>query len=155
MGYVSVTPRLVVIGKRRRHLLRLRDSEALALLPSREPGLGVTEVARLEGGVLDNRGLATEYGGIPDPHVPELLPYPPHVVRRYDGPVHSPRAHFLHHGRSALPESFRWHLTPQPEAHGLVNVDEHFGLLKKKEVGPTLRGPTSRSSTTTPATSGT
>jgi capsular polysaccharide biosynthesis protein len=54
--------------------------------------------------------------------------------------VHSPRAHFFHHGRSALPESFRWHLTPQREAHGLFNVDEHFGLLKKKDVGPTLDG---------------
>jgi len=140
VGEVRVTPRMVVIGKRRRHLLRLRDSEALVLLPSREPGLRVTEIARLDGGVLDNRGLATEYGGAPDPQVPELLPYPAHAVRRYDGPVHTPRAHFFHHGRSALPESFRWHLTPQPEAHGLVNVDEHFGLLQTKQPGPTLDG---------------
>ena len=140
VGEVHVTPRMVVIGKRRRHLLRLRDSEALHLLPSREPGLRVTEIARLDAGVIDNGGLATEYGGSPEPRVPDLLPYPVHVVRRYDGPVHTPRAAFLHHGRSALPESFRWHLSPDREAHGLVNVDEHFGYLRNTHVGRTLDG---------------
>ena len=102
---VRVTPRMVVLGKRRRHLLRMRDSDALHLLPSREPGLRVTEIARLDAGVIDNSGLATEYGGSPEPRVPDLLPYPVHEVRRYDGPVHTPRAAFVHHGRSALPES--------------------------------------------------
>ena len=149
VGGVRVTPRMVVIGKRRRHLLRLHDSEALHLLASREPRLHATEIARLEGGVVDNRGLATEYGGSPEPHVAELLPYPVHEVRRYDGVVHTPRQAFFHHGRSALPESFRWHLAsdrePPPTASwargtSLVKVDEHFGLLKHKQKGPTLDG---------------
>ncbi len=140
VGEVRVTPRVVVIVKRRKHLLRLRDSEALLLLPSREPGLHTTEIARLEGGVLDNTGLVTEYGGSPEPHVPDLLPYPVHEVRRYDGLVHTPRAAFLRHGRSALPESFRWHLTPDRQTNGLSNVDEHFGLLRNHDKGPTLEG---------------
>ncbi len=137
---VHITARMVVIGKRGRHLLRLRENEALHLLPSREPELHVTQIARLDGGVLDNRGLVTEYGGAPEPHVPEVLPYPDHEVRRYDGLVHSPHAAFVHHGRSALPESFRWHLTSQPRAHGLINVDQHFGLLEDKQKGPALEG---------------
>lgn len=140
VGAISVTRQLVVFGKRRRHLLRLRDDEVTSLVPSREPGLRVTRIARLDGGVLDIRGLATEYGGSPEPRVPEVLPYPVHEVRRYDGALHSPRAALLYHGRSAFPESFRWHLTPEPVAHGLVNVDQHFALLRNKQVGPTLEG---------------
>jgi hypothetical protein len=140
VGEIRITQRMVVISKRRRHLLRLRDSDALHLLPSREPGLKVTEIARLDAGVIDNTGLATEYGGSPEPRVPDVLAYPVHEVRRYDGPVHTPRAAFLHHGRSALPESFRWHLHPLREAHGLVNIDEHFGYLRNTQEGPTLEG---------------
>ncbi len=137
---VRVTPRLVVIAKSTRHLLRLRDHEALGLLSSREPGLRVTELARLDGGVVDTEGLMTDHDGAPEPRVPDMLRYPVHVTRRYEGPVHLPRTSLVHHGRSVLPDSFRWHLTPQPEVYGLDNVGERFGVLRQDEPAETLPG---------------
>ena len=137
---VRVTPGLVVIGKGTRHLLKLRDHEALELLPDREPGLTVTEVARLEGAVVDLRGRVTDYGGAPEPRLPEALHAPELVVRRYEGRVHLPRTSLAYHGRSVLPESFRWHLAPQPEVHGLDNVDAYFGRLCRRQPGETLAG---------------
>lgn len=137
---VRVTPRLVVIRQGTRHLLRLRDDQALDLLPLREPDLRVTEIATLEAGAVDTDGLMHEYGGSPEPHLSRVLPFPVHHVRRYEGPVHLPRSSLAYHGSTVLPESFRWHLTSQPSVSALVNVDEHFGRLRRRQPRETLPG---------------
>ena len=140
VAQVRVTPGLVVMSKRRKHLLRLSEGEAPGVLRSREPGLRVTEVARLDAGVLDTEGRMHDYGVLPHLRTPAVLPYPVHTVRRYEGLVHLPRAALAYHGRSVLPDSFRWHLDQELVAPGLVNVDEHFGVLKNNRRGPTLEG---------------
>ena len=137
---IRVTRDLVVMRKRKRHLLRLREADVPGLLRAREPGLEVTEVARLDAGVLDTEGRMHDHGVVPGLLVPDAMPYPVHVVRRYDGVVHLPRAPLAHHGRTALPDSFRWHLTPQPVVAGLDNVGDHFGRLRETQAGPRLEG---------------
>ncbi len=137
---VRVTPDMVVVSKRRQHLLRLSEREAPGVLRSREPGLRVTQVARLEAGVLDTEGRMHDYGVVPDLRVPDVLPYPEHTVRRYQGLVHLPRASFAYHGRSVLPDSFPWHLDEELVAPGLVNVDAHFGRLDKPQPVQQLDG---------------
>jgi capsular polysaccharide biosynthesis protein len=139
-SFVRITPRAVVIGQGTRHLLRLRDHEALDLLPLRESRLRVTEIARLDAGEVDTDGLLHEYGGSPRPQVPRLVPFPMHHVRRYEGAVHLPRAGLAYHGRSVLPDSFRWHLAADPQVPGLVNVDDHFGRLRRRQPVETLPG---------------
>ncbi len=137
---VRITPELLVVRKRKRHLLRLREEGAPALLRTREPGLGVTEIARLDGGVLDTTGWVHDYGATPHLEVPAVLRYPEHTAWRYDGLVRLPRAPLAHHGRSVLPDSFRWHLTPQPTVTSLRNVDEHFSRLPKRQWPEPLEG---------------
>src|SRR5262245_19591410 len=99
---VRVSPELVVIGKRKKHLLRLPEDQAPALLSTREPGLRVTEVARFQPGTLDTTGRTHDHGVEPFVHVPEVLSYPEHVVRRYDGVVHLPRGPVAYHRRTLL-----------------------------------------------------
>jgi capsular polysaccharide biosynthesis protein len=137
---VRVTPDMVVMSKRRKHLLRLSEAEAPGVLRSREPGLRVTQVARLDAGVLDTEGRMHDYGVEPDLKVPAVLPYPEHTVWRYEGRVHLPRHPLAYHGRTVLPDSFRWHLDPELAAPGVVNVDQHFGVLRNNEKGPTFEG---------------
>ena len=135
-----ITPDLVVVVKKKQHLLRLREDGMLPLLRSREPGLRVTPVAELEAGALEVGHLFDDHGRPPVLQVPEVLPYPAHSVRRYEGLVHLPKASLVHHHRSVLPDSFRWHLTAQPVSEGLRNVGDHFGRLQARPTGETLEG---------------
>ena len=138
---VKVAPDLVMIVKKQKHLLRLREDGGLPLLRSREPGLRVTQLAQLDAGVLDVGHRTTDYGRVvPAPQVPDVLPFPVHTVRRYEGRVHLPRGSLTHHRRTALPDSFRWHLAPELHSFGLRNVDRHFGRLWTKPTGEALEG---------------
>jgi capsular polysaccharide biosynthesis protein len=137
---VKVTPDLVLIVKKQKHVLLLREDGALPLLRSREPGLRVTRLAQLDAGVLEVGDRTTDYGRLPTIQVPDVLPYPVHTVRRYEGLIHLPKDSLAHHGRTVLPDSFRWHLAPQLRSLGLRTVDDHFGRLLKQPEGETLEG---------------
>jgi len=136
-----VTRRLVVVVKRGRHLLRLREKGLVELLRTREPRLRVSVVEELPGGLLRSGRLATEHGGSPEPRVPDTVSYPPHTVRRYEGrPLHLPKAGLVHTRRSLLPDSFRWHLAAQTLSPGLRYVDEHFSRVERMPRGERLDG---------------
>ncbi len=138
---VRVTPDVVLLVKQHRHLLLLRE-DALPLLRSREPDLRVTELARLDAGVLEARIRTTDHGRrVPTLHVTDVLPYPVHTVRRYEGLLHLGTDSLTHHGRTALPDSFRWHLAPQLRSRGIRIIDDHFGRPFRRPPGETLEGP--------------
>jgi hypothetical protein len=136
---VSVTPEAVLIGARPRHVLLLRDAE-LPLLSEREPALRVTTLASLPGGSVPVGPLLHDYGADPEPRVPDVLHYPPHTLRRYEGRLVLPRSTLVHHRRTVLPDSFRWHLKDELEVAGIRTIDEHFGRLRKGERGRRLDG---------------
>lgn len=137
----QTTPRLVVMVKRRRHLLRMREQGLVELLRTREPRLRVRVVEELPGGSLDGGRLTTEYGGSPEPRVPGTLSYPALTVRHYVGrPLHLPKAGLVHTRRSLLPDSFRWHLAPRTASPGLRYVDEHFSRLEETPRSERIEG---------------
>jgi capsular polysaccharide biosynthesis protein len=136
---IRVTPDAVSVGARPRHVLLLRDDE-LPLLSEREPALRVTTLATLPGGSVDIGPLLHDYGADPEPRLPRVLHYPQHTLRRYDGGLLLPRSTLVHHRRSVLPDSFRWHLTPEPDVAGMRTIDERFGRLRKHERGRHLEG---------------
>ena len=56
-----------------------------------------------------------EYGASPEPRVPEVLPYPVHSVRRYEGRLHLPTGVPRPPPPQRAPRTpFRWHLTHSP-----------------------------------------
>ena len=127
---VHVTSHLVAIDKAKTYVFLLREDGAPAVLRTREPDLEVTEIARLEAGALDTEGRMHEYGVEPYVRVPEVLNYPTHTLRRYDGPVHLPRGPLAYHGRTVLPDSFRWHLGSHLKANGLQISSRDFARVR-------------------------
>jgi capsular polysaccharide biosynthesis protein len=136
---VRVTPEAVLVRARARHALLLRDAE-LPLLARRAPALQLTTLATLPGGSVEVGPLLHDYGADPEPRLPPVLHYPEHTLRRYEGRLELPRSTLVHHRRTVLPDSFRWHLTAEPEAVGLRTIDERFGRLRKVEPGRRLDG---------------
>ena len=122
VGRVEVAAAAVLFEKNRPHLLKVRDVGAVELLNAREPGLRVSELASRAAGTI-TRAAMTDVGAVPQPAFPEELAYPEARVRRYDGRVALPAASVAVHGRSVLPDSFRWHLTELPVANWLRDVD--------------------------------
>ena len=132
---VEVTPRLVALGKSRSHLVKLRDAQATTELRTREPGLDVTIVDRLDAPSVAVDGH--DHGGFaPDPRLPDVLVSPALEVRRYDGGLTLPRTTLVHHGSSVLPDSFRWHLAPVPTCSGIRDVGMSYALLEAPDVVP-------------------
>ncbi|MBC9732119.1 glycosyltransferase family 61 protein [Nocardioides marmotae] len=133
----------VRLVQRHQRLLKIRDAEAVELLGTREPALSVTVLGRLPGGVLDRRGAGVHHHGGPVAPLADDLPYPPAQIRHYRGPVHvaAGRAYVVH-GRSLLPESFRWHLSDHPVNRSLVDVDSWFASQRRSADPhpPTLPG---------------
>src|SRR3954447_2253253 len=126
LAVVRISRTMVVLRKKKTHLLGLRQDQVPALLRSREPDLQVTEIARLPGGVVDTTGRRFDYGVEPRVRVPDVLPYPDHMIRRYDGTVHLPRGPIAYHGRTLLPETFRRPLGARLDAPGLIKVGHQF-----------------------------
>lgn len=122
----------VRIDQQHQYLLKVPDAPASTLLPRREPGLAVTVLDRLESGTLRTQGTAVHHGDAPAPPLATELPYPVAEVRRYEGPVQvfAGRAYAVH-GRSVLPESFRWHLTDRPTNVSLRDTHPEFARLRQ------------------------
>ena len=141
IGRVRVTEREVVLEKSRPHLLKLRDRGATELLRAREPRLRVSELATLPAGTLVPGGSITDHPAAPATGAfPTELPYPEAHLRRYDGRVELPGSSVAIHGRSVLPDSFRWHLTGNPVNRGIRTINSRFAHPKPTEPPAHLAG---------------
>ncbi len=134
-GRVEVASPMVLLEKIRPHLLKVREAGAVELLNSREPELQVSEIASLAAGTVRSAAM-TDVGAAPKPAFPEELAYPEAQVRRYDGRVALPGASVVVHGRSVLPDSFRWHLADDPVTNRLRDVDERFARPRSGSIMP-------------------
>jgi capsular polysaccharide biosynthesis protein len=140
LAEVRISQGMVVLTKRRKHRLGVRETEAAVLLPARERRLRVTELARLEAGTIAPVGQVHDYGAVPDLRLPDEIEYPEHSVWAYDGVVQLPRGPIAYHGRTLLPDSFRWHLAPELTIRFVPRVGEHFFRVKEPKAPIRLQG---------------
>lgn len=131
-GAVLVTPDLLAVGKRGRHLLKVRDKkQTTRLLGQRVEGLAVTPVATRPGGTLVAGGSLTlhgntrEHGGFD-----RTITYPPLYLRRYEGRVALARGGVVVADHTVFPDTFRWHQASNPINRRLINVDADWARLR-------------------------
>jgi capsular polysaccharide biosynthesis protein len=120
---IVLTPQLVVASKRHRHYLKLRDANVSELLVAREPTFRVTELQTLPPGELVSRAQVISHdAGVPIPWLPETMPYPPMHLRHYAGRIGYLGSSLVSTETTILPDSFRWHLEPNPRNPKLKSV---------------------------------
>jgi capsular polysaccharide biosynthesis protein len=105
---VEVSNDVVVVTKRGRHALTIREEQVTDLLPARDPGLDVSILEVRPAGRLDVRLEDTSYGPSRAGSWPDRLTYPEMTLRHYAGRVVSTGAMRLRTDDTILPESFRW-----------------------------------------------
>ena len=126
------TEEVVVVTKRGRHALKLREDQVTDLLPVREPAIAVSVLEVRPSGRLDLGMDDTSYGPSRADPWPTHLAYPEMTLRHYEGPVISVGGMRLRAGMTILPESFRW-----PHAKNLLNPRLRLGDGAVRATGPT------------------
>ncbi|KHL19282.1 UNVERIFIED_CONTAM: hypothetical protein LK11_02170 [Mumia flava] len=123
----------VTIQKNGNHLLKVRHANATAVLRRRSESLGVDELAVLDGGAV-RTGTRVVTHGPPETQGRFSVPltYPTLHLRRYDGAIGLAPEGLVVSGDSVLPDSFRWHLSPQANNAGLYFASEHFARLRSE-----------------------
>ena len=134
------TEEVVVVTKRGRHALKLREDQITDLLPVREPAIAVSVLEVRPSGRLDLGMDDRSYGPSRADPWPTHLAYPEMTLRHYEGPVISVGGMRLRAGMSILPESFRW-----PHAKNLLNprydsVTAQFARPDRREPARELAG---------------
>ena len=109
------------VVRRGSHLLKLREKGVARLVNQRHADLRVSVIDRRPGGVLrgERPHTSSPVGGA---RLLDDLPYPPAVLRRYDGTTDLYGGVVAVHGDLVLPESFKWHLAPQLSNNRLADV---------------------------------
>jgi capsular polysaccharide biosynthesis protein len=109
------TRNLLLVKKRHRHHLKVRDAEANTLVPAREPKISVTELQTLPAGELVSKAeVVSHESGVPIQWLPERMSYPEMHLRHYEGRVAFAGRSLVYTDTCVLPETFRWHLEPNP-----------------------------------------
>ena len=127
---VVLSQQLVLLRKRHRHYLKLRDATVREVLAVREPHVRVTELRTLPAGELQSRAeVVSHESAVPIPWLPKTMPYPPMHLRRYEGRIGFLGSSLVHTETSILPDSFRWHLEPNPRNPKLKSVSPDFARI--------------------------
>ena len=99
---------LIIVRKRGKHYVKLRDAEANGVLQAREPRISVRELAALSAGEATSRAVVTSHeASVPIKGLPEILPYPVLRVRHYQGRIAFAGSMLMFGENTILPDSFR------------------------------------------------
>jgi capsular polysaccharide biosynthesis protein len=127
---IVLTSQLVLTVKRHRHYLKLRDTNVAELLATREPAFRVTELQTLPAGELVSRAeVVSHEADVPIPWLPKTMPYPPMHLRHYQGRVGFLGSSLVNTETAILPDSFRWHLEPNPRNPKIKSVSPTFARI--------------------------
>jgi len=128
---ISVSRDLLVIKKRLRHFLKLRDAETNRVLESREPDVSMRELGRLPGGVLRHRSEVTSHeAGVPIGDLEPTLRYPELHLRHYTGEICYVSNALIHGEATILPDSFRHHLEASPRNVRVNSISAAWGRIR-------------------------
>lgn len=137
---ISISEGCVVITKRRRHALMLREQRVGELLTAREPGIGVSVLEVRPPGRLDLQMAEESYGPSRAGPWPARLEYPEMTLRHYVGETVSAGGMRLYTGNTILPESFRWPNAEVPRNPRFESVTPLFARVGRRPQGRVLDG---------------
>ncbi len=131
---VTVDGKHVLVTKRGRHLLKARDGDASRILPLREPDLQTTELLTIAGGTLTSAAKVHSHdASVPITALDDTMEYPEHHLRHYQGEIAMVANALLHTQFTALPDSFRHHLSANPSNPRLVSMGTEFARPKPRD----------------------
>lgn len=128
-GGVTVTPEVIVVDKRVRHLAMLRDGEAAEVLTHREPQLGPEVLLTKPPSETISTARITVHAKEPIVNLPEMMPTPPLAVRHYRGQLAFAGHTVLSTARTIMPDAFRYHLAETLDNPIVTRVSARFATL--------------------------
>jgi capsular polysaccharide biosynthesis protein len=130
IGTVTMTRDLVLVTKRHRQLVKLRDEHVNRILPAREPSLQVTELEKRRGGEFASKASVVSHGvDLLGDSAPSVITYPDLHLRHYEGRVALAGQTLMFTGDTILPDSFRWHLLDDPSHPRLKAAPRNFARV--------------------------
>ena len=126
---VRVLQGLVAIRKHLTHYYKVSHDRANDLLPVREPHLSLSVMETLPSGALHSRAVLSSDVRSDAPGFSELLSYPDLHLRKYEGRIGFCGATLMFTGYTVLPDSFRWHMEPNPSNFRLSGRLPEFGRI--------------------------
>jgi len=116
IGTVAASRDLLVVTKRVDHFVKLKEGNLTDLLPAREPDLDLRVLETRRGGELETRARVVPHEtDAPHTSWPTAFEYPALALRQYDGRIALSGATLMYSGHTILPDSFRWHMTANPD----------------------------------------
>ena len=133
-GSLSISTEAIAVEKRNRHLLKVREAQANRILPTREPKLTTTVLARESAGSFAPTGATVSHNP-PDGelNLPTVIDYPELCLRHYQGRVAMVANGLLHTSFSALPDSFRHHGERILRNARLVDANADFARVPARQ----------------------
>ncbi|MGZ4437809.1 MAG: glycosyltransferase family 61 protein, partial [Nocardioidaceae bacterium] len=126
---------LILITKRLKHLVKVRDAEANRFLPSREPSLTVVELDSLRPGRLESRATVTSHqAAVEIEALTRTLLYPELHLRHYTGKIAFSGSTLMWSGHTIFPDSFRWHLTERADNPSLKAGSKLFARVDSEHI---------------------
>ena len=124
---------LILIQKRHRHYIKLRDSETNRVLPAREPAIGLHILARRAPGTTDSTvQVISHKASVPIRGLDENLSHPAMYLRHYTGQIAFAGSTLVYTKTAVLPDSFRHHLSTDPQNPRVGNVSPDFVRIPAK-----------------------
>jgi capsular polysaccharide biosynthesis protein len=140
-AWVNISRDLIVIEKRYRHYLKLRDRDTNRTLPLREKKVSLDVLDRVPGGVLESPARVTSHeSSLPITALDTTMEYPDLYLRHYRGKIAMVSNALLHADYTILPDSFRHHLEKNPRNPRIASASTRFARipahLRPKDILP-------------------
>jgi capsular polysaccharide biosynthesis protein len=138
-GRFLIDRSFLLVEKRQRHYVKLRESEVARMLPQRNTGDTVTTIGRLPAGELVCRGEVISHGAtVPVINMPDVMAHPEACLNHYTGKIGVVGNSLLYTDSTILPASYRYPLMRVMENPRIIQSDEIFARIPDS-VKPTKR----------------
>jgi capsular polysaccharide biosynthesis protein len=127
VGSLTARARVIMIEKRLRHLVKLRDQEVPSLLATRDPMIRVETIERLPPGkFVSGATVVSHASSTAITSLDTAIDVPAMSVRHYTGALTLGGNSLLHTPNSVLPDSFRFAYAPDPTNPQLRNFSRRI-----------------------------
>jgi len=120
----------VIATKRNKHYLKLRDSDASRILPTRSRRMVLREIATMPAGTFRSRAeVVSHQSNVPIAGLSETFDHPQLHLREYRGRIALVSNTLMYTEFSILPDAFRHHLASNPTNVKAINANSDFARI--------------------------